>query len=149
MPNLRAAVLPATLLAALACAGDSYLAGPLPPDGHIDIEVTTDRSAYAIGSSASVTLRNASPDTVLFGACADVLEKRLYDGRWVALSPFPQNCPDIAFLLGAGESRLLEFDLRSATQSGIYRLRREFLPYRGGLEGTFYRRSNEFQIGGP
>ena len=148
MPNPRSVVLLATVLAAPACAGDSYLAGPLPRDSQINIEVTTDRSSYAIGSSATVTLRNASPDTVLFGACADVLEKRLYDGRWVALSPYPQNCPDIAFLLGAGESRLLEFDLRSATQSGTYRLRREFLPYRGGLEGTFYRRSNEFQIDG-
>ena len=64
MPNPRSAVLLATLLAALACAGDSYLTGPLPPDGHTNIEVTTGRSSYAIGSAASVTLRNESPDTV-------------------------------------------------------------------------------------
>ena len=147
MPNPRSAVLLASLLAAFSCAGDSYLAGPLPPDGPTNIEVATDRSSYAIGSAASVTLRNESPDTVLFGACADVLERRLYDGRWVALSPLPQNCPDIAFLLEAGVSRLLPFDLGAATQPGTYRLRREFLPYRGGVEGTFYRRSNEFQIG--
>lgn len=146
--NPRSAVLLAGLLAALACAGDSYLTGPLPPDGSVNIEVTTDRSSYAIGGAASVTLRNASPDTVLYGACAGVLEKRLYDGRWVALSPPPQNCPDIAFLLVPGESRVLPFDLGVATQAGTYRLRREFLPYQGGVEGTFYRRSNEFQIGG-
>ena len=148
MPNPRPPVVLATVLAALACAGESYLTGPLPPDGPTNIEVTTDRSSYDIGGAASVTLRNASADTVLYGACADVLEKRLYDGRWVALSPPPQNCPDIAFLLGPGESRLLPFDLGTATQSGTYRLRREFLPYQGPVEGTFYRRSNEFQIGG-
>jgi len=106
MPNPRPPVVLATVLAALACAGESYLTGPLPPDGPTNIEVTTDRSSYDIGGAASVTLRNASADTVLYGACADVLEKRLYDGRWVALSPPPQNCPDIAFLLGAGESRV-------------------------------------------
>ena len=137
----------ATYLALLwACSGDRYLSEPVPPDGSTAIRLTTDRLSYARGAPAKLELLNESADTVLFGGCHDVLERLLPTGEWVGLRPLGHSCPDIALLLLPGIPWTLPFDLRPATVAGAYRLRRPFSPFRAGVEGTFYRRSNVFQI---
>jgi hypothetical protein len=142
--NLRFAAQLLAWLTASAC-GDNP-SGPLLPDGTPAIVLTTDRNSYTLGSSATITLRNEGSETVLFGACGDVLERLFPTGHWVALPPPPHPCPDIAFLLVPGASRTLPLDLRPVSLAGTYRSRRAFLPDTGGVEGQFYRRSNEFVI---
>jgi hypothetical protein len=145
-PDLRFTVSLLASLAASACQEDAYPSGPLLPDGTPAIVLTTDRTSYTPGSSATVTLRNEGSETVLFGVCSDALERRYPTGQWLALAPLPYACPDIALVLEAGASRTLPFDLRAASIAGMYRLRRAFLPEQGGLDEQFDRRSNEFVI---
>jgi len=133
------------LSACISSTGDDGADLPLPPDGTLAVELTTDQASYPLGGSASVRVTNTTNEVIGWGACEDELERWVGD-RWVQIARVHFPCPLIELSLDPGASQTLPFDLRAAGVPGTYRLRRPFWTLGRETGPKSYRRSNSFVL---
>ncbi|MDQ8154242.1 MAG: hypothetical protein P3B98_06220 [Gemmatimonadota bacterium] len=144
----RRAIWRPLLLAAglIACGSEQVIvAGPLPPDGVIEVDFRTDKSQYTPGAAAKTTMVNRSTRTLVMGFCDDVLERQAGD-VWVEIPPGNVACIAMALIIAPGDSATLALDLKTASVAGTYRVRRRFNATLGTSAELMYRRSNTFSV---
>lgn len=118
----------ALLAALLGCSETGWVSpdGAAPPDG---LALTTDRSAYAPGATATVTFRNGTSRTVSLAqplACARV-EREGPDG-W---SPAPSDMVCAAVLVPVEAGGTATVEMAAPATAGTYRLSQKVYPGEG------------------
>ena len=114
--------------------------GALEPEEQ-SLRLETNQSRYDSGAVVQVTISNVSSRSQSYGACTQIIERRLRS-RWAVhpASPGQVPCLDVLLLLDPGASAVVLLQLPSAIEPGEYRWR---LPESGNAE------TNAFEVSAP